>query len=105
MDKKIILPFEDNPYTTVYQTGAFPMGIIQANAKDKDIIPWLCGKFINYRATTSEKFQFYINTVFCWTFLASFYLQFLSYNIWLVFLIGLPIQVMIFLWANLKPKK
>ena len=53
----------------------------------------------------NKKFEFYVNTVFNWTLLTSIYLQFLSYNVWLVFLVGLPIQVVIFLWARLKPKK
>ena len=53
----------------------------------------------------NRKFQFYINTLFCWSLLTAIYLQFLSYNIWLIFLIGLPIQVVIFLWSKLKPNK
>jgi transcriptional regulator with XRE-family HTH domain len=53
----------------------------------------------------NKKFEFCLNTIFSWSFLASFYLQFLSYNIWLIFLVGLPIQVVIILWARLKTKK
>lgn len=39
-----------------------------------------------------------------WTLLASMYIQFLTINMWLIFLLGVPIQVSLILWANLKPK-
>jgi len=45
--KKEMLPFEDQPYSLMFHHTAFPMGIIQANAKE-DITPWLCGKYINW---------------------------------------------------------
>lgn len=35
---------------------------------------------------------------FCWTLLAAFYLQFLSYNFWLLFVVGIPIQAALVLW-------
>ena len=43
---KLVLPFQIHPYIVMHHTAAFPMGIIQANARD-DISPWLCGKYIN----------------------------------------------------------
>jgi len=46
MRKIVILPFDDKPITVMYHNIAFPMGIIQGNAKT-DLIPWLCGKYIN----------------------------------------------------------
>ena len=45
------------------------------------------------------------NTLLCWSLLASIYVQFLSYNLWLIFFIGLPIQVVIVLWSNIKSIK
>ena len=47
MKRKVILPFETNSYQITYHYVAFPMGIIQANAKI-DLTPWLCGHAINY---------------------------------------------------------
>lgn len=44
--KKITLPFDDHPIPSMYHNLAFPMGIIQGNAKE-DIAAWLCGKFFN----------------------------------------------------------
>lgn len=49
-----------------------------------------------------RKFYLYITTVFSWSLLASIYIQFLKYNIWLIFLIGIPVQVVIILWLNIR---
>ena len=50
-------------------------------------------------------YKFVILSVFVWTALASFYLQLLKYNIWLVFIIGVPVQLALVIWAFIKPKK
>ena len=39
-----------------------------------------------------------------WTLILSLYLQFLSYNIWLLFILGVPIQTLIILASFLKLK-
>lgn len=44
--RKLVLPFEDNPYFRMFQATAFNMGIIQANAT-ADITPWACGHHVN----------------------------------------------------------
>ena len=44
--KSVELKFCDNPFSIMYHNLAFPLGIIQANAKT-DITPWLCGKYTN----------------------------------------------------------
>lgn len=49
-----------------------------------------------------RKFVFILISIFTWTFLASIYLQFLSNNIWPIFLIGAPFQIAIILWSQLK---
>ena len=46
MKKRVLLPFEDRPYSLMYHYIAFPMGMIQGNAK-QDITPWLCGRYVN----------------------------------------------------------
>lgn len=53
MIKKIRLPFELNPIMQGYQYTAFPMSIIQGNAKS-DLTPWLCGKHINCCYNTNQ---------------------------------------------------
>ena len=47
-------------------------------------------------------YLFIIMSIFVWSLLICIYLQFLPYNIWLVFMVGLPIQVAIILWSQLK---
>lgn len=36
-----------------------------------------------------------------WTLLVSIYVQFLQYNLWIIFIIGVPIQICIGLWGKL----
>ena len=42
------------------------------------------------------------DSVLIWSILASFYLQMLSYNLWMIFLLGVPVQTIIFLWLRMK---
>ncbi len=52
---------------------------------------------------------FYIITVFIWSLIAACYLQFLSYNLWPLFILGIPAQISLLLWVGIKdsifPKK
>ena len=50
-------------------------------------------------------FTFIIISVLIWSILATLYLVFLEYNIWSVFIIGVPLQIATFLWALLKTNK
>ena len=53
-----------------------------------------------------KKLYFIICTsIFLWTLIASFYLQFLSLNLWLIFIIGVPIQILIIISWFMKPVK
>ena len=54
-----------------------------------------------------RKVGFVLLSAFVWTLLAALYLQFLAANIWLIFLVGIPVQIAIILWSRLKkrPKK
>lgn len=52
----------------------------------------------------NKKIGLGLTSGFCWTLLASIYIQYLSLNMWLIFLLGIPIQVSLILWSNLKPK-
>ncbi len=54
MKRKVILPFVDQPLNLMYHSLAFPMGIIQGNAKE-DITPWLCGRYVNCMFTPNQK--------------------------------------------------
>ena len=58
--------------------------------------------FNNY--IKKRTYMFVFATIFIWTLLASFYLQFLSYNLWLIFIIGAPIQVALSVSTYVSPK-
>ncbi|MGN0961681.1 MAG: helix-turn-helix domain-containing protein [Christensenellales bacterium] len=51
-----------------------------------------------------RKYSVFILSVLVWTFLASIYIATLQYNLWLVFILGIPLQVLVLLWARLKPR-
>lgn len=51
------------------------------------------------------KYNFYLITGLVWSTLASLYLSFFTFalsNVWLVFIIGIPGQIIIILWSRLK---
>ncbi len=50
----------------------------------------------------NPRFNFVIITILVWTILASIYCTLLEYNIWLIFIIGIPAQLIILLWSGLK---
>jgi hypothetical protein len=41
-------------------------------------------------------------TLLVWSILLAIYLTFLAENIWLIFIIGIPAQIIILLWTRLK---
>lgn len=41
-------------------------------------------------------------SILVWSLLASCYLQFLKYNIWTIFLLGIPLQLATLLWGKMK---
>ena len=50
----------------------------------------------------NSKLLYIIASCFVWTLLLCIYLQFLTYNMYLIFLIALPAQSAIVLWSKLK---
>lgn len=50
----------------------------------------------------NRKFLYIVSSCFVWTLLLCLYFQFLNYNMYLIFLIALPVQVAIILWSKLK---
>jgi transcriptional regulator with XRE-family HTH domain len=53
----------------------------------------------------NRKNTFLLISVMVWTALASIYIQFIKYNFWLVFILGVPVQIAVFLWSTLKSTK
>lgn len=50
----------------------------------------------------SAKYNIIISSVLIWSFIASVYCQFIDYNLWLIFFVGAPIQVVIILNSFIK---
>ncbi len=46
-------------------------------------------------------FNYLIITVFIWSLITSIYVMLLKYNVWMIFLIGIPVQIAIILWSNI----
>lgn len=49
-----------------------------------------------------KKYSTVLSSVLIWSLIASLYCQFITYNIWLIFLVGAPIQVVIVLNSLIK---
>lgn len=52
----------------------------------------------------TRKAKFILLSVFLWTLLVALYLQTIVYNIWPIFILGVPSQITIVLWSRLKHK-
>lgn len=71
-------------------------------------VPISCIIGIVFNSIWGRKFfNFILISALVWSVLACVYLQFIQYNMWLLFLIGIPIQIGIILWFNIHrpPKK
>ena len=49
-----------------------------------------------------RKFTFILISVLIWSILATGYLYFIQYNIWPIFIVGMPLQLATILWSQLK---
>lgn len=52
-----------------------------------------------------RKINFILISFFVWTLLTAIYLQMIEYNLWVVFILGIPSQIAIILWSGLKSNK
>ena len=46
-----------------------------------------------------------LKSIFLWSLLASFFLQFFDYTLWLIFVLGIPVEIIIILSSNLTKYK
>lgn len=46
-----------------------------------------------YRKWSNKKAKLIIKTALTWTLLVAIFLQFIKYNVWLIFIVGVPIQL------------
>ncbi len=78
-------------------------------------VPWMC--FVYAVPVTAivllifnsiwgnRRHNFILITILLWSVLASVYLSLLSFQPWLIFIVGIPAQIIIVLWSGLKTKK
>ncbi len=52
-----------------------------------------------------RRFSPVLTSVLVWTLLLSAYLQFLRYNLWMLAIVGVPLQIAVVLWAKLKKRR
>lgn len=56
-----------------------------------------------FNSIWGKKFYiFIIVSILVWSAIACIYFQFMQFNMWVVFLLGIPIQAAIIIWANMK---
>lgn len=80
-----------NKYYWILFVGAVPVSVIVVQ-----IFNSIWGK---------RKYTFIIFSILIWTSLALLYLINLESNLWLLFILGVPLQIAIILWSQLKVSK
>ncbi len=66
-------------------------------------VPVVCVVLLVFNSIWGKRvISFVIISVLLWSILLSIYFSFTVQKLWLIFLIGIPGQIIIFLWANLK---
>ncbi len=69
-------------------------------------IPVSCLVLLIYQRNWGNKvFGFVVGSVLIWSFISSIYLQFLEYNVYLIFLVGVPIQAALSVLTFVKKKE
>lgn len=71
-----------------------------------DAIPSSCVTLLVFNSLWGRRrMNYLIITVLVWTLLAAIYLRVRLYQLWAIFLLGIPVQVAIILWSQLKTKR
>ena len=66
-------------------------------------VPISC--LILFPFNSNKIYRFVILTVLIWTILLACFIEFYTYQLWLIFLCGIPVQLSLVIWAFIKPKK
>ncbi len=65
-------------------------------------IPASCIVGIVFNSIWGKKFfNFILISILLWSTLLCIFLQFIQYNMWLIFIVGIPMQIGIILWSNI----
>lgn len=69
-------------------------------------VPLSCAILLLYKPKSDNNvYHFVVLTVLLWSFLSYLYLLFIDYHIFLLFLIGIPVQLILVIWAFITPRK
>lgn len=49
----------------------------------------------------NKRANFLIISILVWSTLLAIYLTFIQYNLWLIFIVGIPVQIGVILWSNI----
>lgn len=52
-----------------------------------------------------RRWNYVLVSALIWSLIATAYLQFLSLNMWIIFLAGVPLQIAVILWSQLKTQR
>ena len=66
-------------------------------------VPISC--LILFLFNNNKIYRFVCLTVLIWTTLLACFIEFYTYQLWLIFLCGIPVQLSLVIWAFIKPKK
>ena len=66
-------------------------------------IPISC--LILFLFNSNKIYRFVCLTVLIWTILLACFIEFYTYQLWLIFLCGIPVQLSLVIWAFIKPRK
>ena len=69
-------------------------------------VPISCIVLLLFNGSWGKRiYRFVVSTVLAWSLLTFFYLYFLEYNLFLIFLVGIPVELSLVIWTFIKPKK
>ena len=57
---------------------------------------------VGKRIKMSKVYRAVVLSVLCWSLLAAVYLQLLEYRVWLIFILGIPVELIIWLSSKLN---
>ena len=71
-----------------------------------DAIPCSCVTLLVFNSLWGrQRMNYLIISVLLWTLLTAVYLHVMLYQLWVIFLLGIPVQVAVILWSQLKRKR
>ncbi len=71
-----------------------------------DAIPWSAVTLLVFNSLWgNRRLNYLILSILVWTVLAAIYLNVMNWRLWVLFLLGIPVQIAIVLWSQLKKTK